>query len=161
MQIQIIQKKEKNSGGQLTRIHKNLFECETSYIMKYQHLAQSCGEPWHVRALTVPSLHLVPELVLFQFRLACVPILCLVWEFLPTVWTEEFLSSRLTVLLLLLLLVVLVNVLRNLFLGLGDKKALLASFLVGFLAAHPTLVFNPDVFFLCQEIPAHPILPLC
>merc|ERR1719341_2329486 len=80
------------------------------------HLTQSCSDPWHIRALTVPRLHLVPELVLFQLCLACVPILSFVREFLPTVWTEEFLSSRLAVLLPLLLLVVLINVFNNLFL---------------------------------------------
>merc|ERR1719234_23038 len=124
------------------------------------HLAKPCSEPWHIRALTVPSLNLVPELVLLQLCLACVPILGLVWELLPTVRTEEFLSRRLPLLLLLLLLVVLVNVFHNLFLGLSDKKAFLAGFLVGFLAAHPTLVLNPYVLLLRQKVPPHPILGL-
>merc|ERR1712055_417284 len=79
------------------------------------HLSQSCGDPWHIRALTVPSLHLVPELVLLQLCLACVPVLSFMWEFLPTVWTEEFLSGCLVVLLPLLLLVVLIDVFNDLF----------------------------------------------
>merc|ERR1719234_3000406 len=53
------------------------------------HLAQSCSEPWYIRALTVPGLNLVPELVLLQLCLACVPILGLVRELLPTIRTEE------------------------------------------------------------------------
>merc|ERR1719234_617907 len=125
------------------------------------HLAKPCSEPWHIRALTVPSFNLVPELVLLQLCLACVPILGLVWELLPTVRTEEFLSRRLTIFLLLLLLVVLVDVFHNLFLRLGDEKAFLASFLVWFLASHPTLVLNSDVLLLGQKVPPHPVLCLC
>ena len=96
--------------------HKGPLKMIEGNASKNQHLAQPCCEARHIRALAVPSLNLVPELVLLQLSLAGVPILCLVREFLPTVWTEELFPRGFAVPLPLLLLMVLVDVLNNLFL---------------------------------------------